>query len=320
MHPASGMQPHEEALSADGPRDGHRSGDRRNTCRSTSPTGSSPTTTSRSCTTRWSSRASTSGGSTGSSEQNTTMPGLNPTWWLNYVHFTDMERGASGRCSSTAGAGSATTATRSGSPATRSLWESLAFQPYFTATAANVGYGYWSHDIGGHMRGDLVRGPPPGRRRIRTTRSSTRAGSSSARSAPSCAPTPPRTPRPSGASGRTRRRSPTRCARRPCLRYALIPYIYTAAGRRTTPAIAICRPLYYDYPEADEAYEFRDEYLFGNDMMVAPITSPASRETRLAARTVWIPPGTWIEWFTGTLLQGPAAVLARLRSTRSRCT
>lgn len=34
-------------------------------------------------------------------------------------------------------------------------WESLAFQPYFTATAANVGYGYWSHDIGGHTM------PPP---------------------------------------------------------------------------------------------------------------------------------------------------------------
>ena len=32
-------------------------------------------------------------------------------------------------------------------------WDSLAFQPYFTATAANIGYGWWSHDIGGHMHG-----------------------------------------------------------------------------------------------------------------------------------------------------------------------
>jgi alpha-glucosidase (family GH31 glycosyl hydrolase) len=30
-------------------------------------------------------------------------------------------------------------------------WESLAFQPHFTASAANVGFGYWSHDIGGFM-------------------------------------------------------------------------------------------------------------------------------------------------------------------------
>ena len=33
------------------------------------------------------------------------------------------------------------------------MWDSLAFQPWFTATAANVGYAYWSHDIGGHMPG-----------------------------------------------------------------------------------------------------------------------------------------------------------------------
>ena len=48
----------------------------------------------------------------------------------------------------------AATATRSGSPATpSSSWASLAFQPYFTATASNIGYGWWSHDIGGHMFG-----------------------------------------------------------------------------------------------------------------------------------------------------------------------
>ena len=32
-------------------------------------------------------------------------------------------------------------------------WESLDFQPYFTSTASNIGYGWWSHDIGGHMLG-----------------------------------------------------------------------------------------------------------------------------------------------------------------------
>ena len=32
-------------------------------------------------------------------------------------------------------------------------WKTLDFQPYFTATAANIGYGWWSHDIGGHAAG-----------------------------------------------------------------------------------------------------------------------------------------------------------------------
>src|SRR5690606_29482521 len=36
---------------------------------------------------------------------------------------------------------------------THVTWRSLAYQPYFTATAANVGYGWWSHDIGGHTFG-----------------------------------------------------------------------------------------------------------------------------------------------------------------------
>ena len=36
---------------------------------------------------------------------------------------------------------------------THITWDSLAFQPYFTATASNIGYGWWSHDIGGHWYG-----------------------------------------------------------------------------------------------------------------------------------------------------------------------
>jgi alpha-glucosidase len=46
--------------------------------------------------------------------------------------------------------------------------------------------------------------------------------------------------------------------------------------------------------------------LFGNDMLVAPVTTPVNRETRLATKTIWLPPGTWIEWSTGAALKGPA--------------
>src|SRR5262249_38760850 len=70
----------------------------------------------------------------------------------------------------------------------------------------------------------------------------------------------------------------------------------------------ICHPLYYDYPEAAEAYDFRDEYLFGSDMLVAPIATPLSDASRLATKKIWLPPGTWIEWFTGTELKGPATM------------
>jgi len=90
------------------------------------------------------------------------LPGLDPLFWLNHLHFLDMTRDR--------GEHSESTKTRpfifshwgglgnhrypiGFSGDTIVSWESLAYQPYFTATAANVAYGWWSHDIGGHMGG-----------------------------------------------------------------------------------------------------------------------------------------------------------------------
>jgi alpha-glucosidase len=92
------------------------------------------------------------------------------------------------------------------------------------------------------------------------------------------------------------------------LRYALIPYIYTAARAAYDTGISLCHPLYYDYPEVPEAYEFKDEYLFGSDMLVAPVATPLSEDTLLTKKPIWLPPGTWIEWFTGKELKGPAKI------------
>jgi alpha-glucosidase len=92
------------------------------------------------------------------------------------------------------------------------------------------------------------------------------------------------------------------------LRYALIPYIYTAGRAAYDTGLSICRPLYYDFPEVAQAYEFKDEYLFGSDMLVAPVAAAVSEENLLAKKSIWLPPGTWIEWFTGTRLKGPAKI------------
>jgi alpha-glucosidase len=90
------------------------------------------------------------------------------------------------------------------------------------------------------------------------------------------------------------------------LRYALIPYIYTAAREAYDTGISMLRPMYYDWPESPEAYDFKDEYMFGDDMLVAPVTSAMEASTELATKSIWLPPGTWIEWFTGAILKGPA--------------
>lgn len=56
------------------------------------------------------------------------------------------------------------------------------------------------------------------------------------------------------------------------LRYSLFPYIYTMARKTYDTGISICRPLYYEYPDVEEAYTYDNEYFFGDDILVAPIT------------------------------------------------
>ena len=82
-------------------------------------------------------------------EQKTEMPGVMPTWWLNYVHFTDQQREGKRPLLFHRWGGLGNHRYQIGfSGDSVSVWDSLAFQPWFTATAANVGYAYWSHDIG----------------------------------------------------------------------------------------------------------------------------------------------------------------------------
>jgi len=226
-------------------------------------------------------------------EQNTSLPGVNPTWWLNYVHTTEMERRGKRPLIFHRWGGLGNHRYQIGfSGDTISVWESLAFQPYFTATAANVGYGYWSHDIGGHMPG--IVSPELYTRWIQFGVFSPILRTHTTKNA---------------ASERRIWAYPVEYAEIMrnafLLRYALIPYIYTAAREAYDTGVSLCRPLYYDYPEANEAYEFKDEYLFGDTMLVAPITTPINPESQLATRTIWLPEGTWIEWFTGTQLNGP---------------
>jgi len=88
-------------------------------------------------------------------------------------------------------------------------------------------------------------------------------------------------------------------------RYALVPYIYTEARRTYDTGVAFLRPLYYDWPEAEQSYTAKNEYMFGDNMIVAPVTSPTDKASGLATRQVWLPSGEWIEWDTGRHFTGP---------------
>ena len=227
----------------------------------------------------------------------TKIPGVTPTWWLNYVFFTDMERrgrkrpllfhrwGGLGNHRYEIGF----------SGDVISSWPSLAFQTYFTPTAANVGYGYWSHDIGGHIPGPVseemytrwiqfgIFSPVI---RTHTTK-----------------------------NGKAERRiwgfSPagfTTMRNAILLRYALIPYIYTASRTAYDTGISLCRPMYYDYPGSAEAYAFPHQYMFGDRILVSPVAAPVDTISLRAQKEIWLPEGSWIEWFSGTTLKGPAAI------------
>ena len=80
--------------------------------------------------------------------------GIDPLWMLNHFHFLDNARGGRRPLTFSRYAGPGSHRYPVGfSGDTLVTWASLDFQPYFTATASNVGYGWWSHDIGGHMLG-----------------------------------------------------------------------------------------------------------------------------------------------------------------------
>lgn len=226
-------------------------------------------------------------------EDHTEVPGVNPTFWLNYLHFTDQERegkrpmlfhrwGGLGNHRYEIGF--------SGDVITG--WDSLAFQPAFTAQAANVGYAYWSHDIGGHIPGKVE--PELYTRWVQfgafspILRTHTTKASDAERRVWSF-------PEPySDVMADVMR-----------LRYAWIPYIYTEARRTYDTGVAFIRPLYYDSPDQAEAYNSANEYHFGDEVIAAPVVNPMDPATNLARQSIWLPPGEWIEQPTGAHLTGP---------------
>jgi alpha-glucosidase len=84
------------------------------------------------------------------------------------------------------------------------------------------------------------------------------------------------------------------------LRYRLLPYIYSAAREACTSGIPIMRPLVLEYPKDPHVHNLTDEYLFGRDILVAPILDEGAAE-----RTVYLPAGAWIDFWTDESCFGP---------------
>jgi alpha-glucosidase len=229
-------------------------------------------------------------------EQTTKVPSLNPTWWLNYVFFTDQEREGKRALLFHRWGGLGNHRYEIGfSGDTISVWDSLAFQPYFTATAANVGYAYWSHDIGGHMPGAIE--PELYLRWIQW-------GIFSAILRTHTTKNPDAERRIWAYAEPYADMMQQSFARR----HAMQPYIYTEARKTYDTGLAFLHSLYYDWPEAPQAYDAKNEYMFGDSILADPVTQPVAKDSQLAKIPVWLPAGNWIEWDTGASFQGPVTV------------
>ena len=221
----------------------------------------------------------------------TGIPGLDPLWALNHYHTLDMDRAGKRPLILSRYAGLGSHRYPLGfSGDTIVSWKSLDFQPYFTANAANAGYTWWSHDIGGHMHGAqdaqlylrwLQFGVFSPINRLHSSNSDF-MGKEPWKQSWAVA----------HIAGEFLR-----------LRHKLIPYLYSANHRTHREGEPVCMPLYYRY-DRDEAYNVPNEYIFGGQLLVCPVTKKTDGKLNLAATKLWLPQGRWTDFFNGRVYGG----------------
>ena len=89
------------------------------------------------------------------------------------------------------------------------------------------------------------------------------------------------------------------------LRYRLMPYIYSLAWKVTSEGYTIMRPLVFDYPSDSKVFDIKDQFLFGPALLVNPVTAAG-----VTSRDVYLPAGTWYDFWTGSTAAGGASTRA----------
>jgi alpha-glucosidase (family GH31 glycosyl hydrolase) len=170
-------------------------------------------------------------------------------------------------------------------------WDVLAFEVELTATSGNVGCFFWAHDIGGFYGGTdpelYARWTQFGllnsslrihsTRRVELDRRMWLWGEE------------------------------TEIATRKVyhLRAQLMPYIYSSVWQCHDLMLPLIRAMYIEYPETPKAYENPQQFLFGDVLLGAPITSAGEGEDKNNKKKVWFPEGDiWYNFFTGQKYEG----------------
>jgi alpha-glucosidase (family GH31 glycosyl hydrolase) len=216
----------------------------------------------------------------------TAMTGLDPLWALNHYHYLD--NGRDGKhpliLSRYAGIGSHRYPMGFSGDTVMS-WATLKYIPYFTSNSTNAGYTWWSHDIGGHYKGVkedelylrfLQFGVFNPINRLHSTNDISITKEPWAYE---------------NGTGELMREMLI-------FRHRMIPFLHSANWRTHNDGLGLVEPMYYAYPEIEDSYNAPDQYLFGENFVVAPVTS-RSEAKGLTRVKIWLPEGTWTDIFTG---------------------
>ena len=212
---------------------------------------------------------------------------------LNYYHFNDYKKFQEkrGMILSRNGGKSSHLYPIHYSGETKVGWNTLKYLPYFNSTASNIGLSWWSHDVGGFKGG--IEDSELYLRYVQFSTYSPIFRFSSKR-------------------GPYYKREPWRwdmktytIVKNYCrIRQALIPYLYTEAYKYHKAFLPVIQPLYYYYPEIFDEPSYRNEYYFGTELLVAPITKPKDEVMNRAVEKIFLPKGVWYDFKTGKKFMG----------------
>jgi len=90
------------------------------------------------------------------------------------------------------------------------------------------------------------------------------------------------------------------------LRKKLLPYLKRLSNEAHKTGVGLCRPMYYEFPEMEEAYQFPEQYMLGDLYVVSPVTGEDGW------KSTWIPPGCWRHCFRSQVISGPAVIKEKI--------
>lgn len=170
-------------------------------------------------------------------------------------------------------------------------WNTLKALPFFNGKATNIGVSWWSHDIGGYFYGTEDNELYERYIQLGTFSPILKL---------------------SADEGRFYKREPWRWDKKTYaiaqdylqLRHRMIPYLYSEAYKYYKYGIPLIQPIYYRYPEIYDDGLYRNEYYFGSQFFICPITTKKEMIMNRVIQKFFLPEGIWYDFVTGKKFPG----------------